>query len=695
MGILTGGLIGNWISNAWNGILLTIDYVIYMIINVCYQLFEVVSKVEVFSTDKVSLIANRIYTILGIVMLFVFAYNIILGIIDPDSISKGDKSMKSIAQNTVISIVLVTLFPLICEYLQTFQNHIIENGTIGNLILGSTVSETSGDIGKKTAYQIPVTIFTAFYHPINENKEPVTLMECENGADVDICDRYSELARNAKNSTGDLWKFMQDGDLLDGIYDEEMEYLFPLSTIAGALAAYLFLSFSLDLGVRAAKLGALKLIAPIPIFLRITKPKGGQFDKWFSDFTKTYLQVFERIMVIYFAVLIISFVPDIDWTAGGGSWFVNVIASVVIILGILKFAKDAPKMLEELFSIKIPEMSIKKKLNDNEYAKRAVGLGGAAVGALSKPFINNGKEIIKGFQKDPTDGRRHWIRGFGRAAGGTLRDLPGTMPGVFNSARRGWQNGNVSDWREMGDAVGNARAQNQADMNTIKNKFTNGIESINNAAQNPKAWLENKGKEIGSRLDEFANGPELSNEKLAAAKAMTDKFNFLFNKFKDKSTEDAMNAALKDYNGGKSVRFRTSFTGTDGKTYNAGDAVPVSALSADLIKKHFEGLQREALLDNFNKKQNSEGLKMQTKIISEQMVKTLNTLGEDAQREVLKDHNKHSISVGDLEAIIQRASEQRMTADDMADLRTVAKAMEAQYKSQDFGVASEKQKDKK
>lgn len=694
MEILTGGL-GVWASNIWNTILIMIDYGIYLLINISYEIFAAVSKVEVFSTDKVSVIANRIYTILGIVMLFVLAYNIILGIIDPDSMNKGDKSIQSIAKNTIISIVLITLFPLICEYLHTFQKHIIDNGTIGNLILGSTVSNTKGS---STAYQIPVTIFTAFYHPLNENKEAVTLMECENGAALEICSTYSKLARDAEEGSAKLRHFMFNGDLIEGIYYDEMEYLFPLSTIAGALAAYLFLSFSIDLGVRAAKLGALKLIAPVPIFLRITKPKGGQFDKWFSDFTKTYLQVFERLMIVYFAVLIISFVPDITWTTSNvdaeeiASPFIRAVASVVIILGILKFAKDAPKMLEDLFSIKIPEMSLKKKLNDNEYAKRAAGLGGAAVGALSKPFINN---AIKGFQKDPTDGKRHILRGFGRATVGTLRDLPGTIPGVLNSARRGWQNGNVGDWREMGEAVGNARAQNQADMNNIKNKFKDGIAKHNSAIKDPGAWLEKKGKEIGESLEAFANGPELSNEKLTAAKAMTDKFNFLFNKFKDKSIEDAMNAALKDYNGGKSVRFRTSFTGTDGVTYNPGDAVPVSALSADLIKKHFEGLQGAALLKNFNEKQNSEGLKMQTKIISEQMVKTLNTLGEEAQKEVLKDRNGNTISVGDIEAIIQRASEQRMTANDMADLRTVAKAMDAQYKSQDFGVASEKQKEEK
>ena len=77
MGTLTGSIIGNWVSNAFYGILLTIDYVIYLAINICYQLFEVVSKVEVFSTENVGVISRRIYTIIGIVMLFVFAYNII------------------------------------------------------------------------------------------------------------------------------------------------------------------------------------------------------------------------------------------------------------------------------------------------------------------------------------------------------------------------------------------------------------------------------------------------------------------------------------------------------------------------------------------------------------------------------------------------------------------------------------------
>lgn len=435
MGTLTGSIIGNWVSNAFYGILLTIDYVIYLAINICYQLFEVVSKVEVFSTENVGVISRRIYTIIGIVMLFVFAYNIILAIVDPDSLSKGEKSVKNIVQNTIISIVLVTLFPLICEYMQIFQNHIIENNTIGNLIMGSTASDSGENGQTKGALNVSVTIFTAFYHPIDENKEPVTLTECESSS-VKLCSRYKEMADNAKNGIGGLWNFMHDEDLKDGIYDDDMEYLFPLSTIAGVVAAYLFLSFSLDLGVRAAKLGALKLIAPIPIFLRITKPKGGQFDKWFSEFTKTYLQVFERIVIINFAMLLISFVSDINIFASGGGIFINVIATVVVILGILKFAKDAPKLLEEIFSVKIPQMSIKKKLNENEYALR----GASVLGAAGTTAVGN---VIKGI-------------GEGKGFGGVLKTGLG---GLIGGGRQGWvQSRGLNDISKLKDTIVGARA---------------------------------------------------------------------------------------------------------------------------------------------------------------------------------------------------------------------------------------------
>lgn len=482
MGTLTGGIVGSWLINAFYGILLTIDYVIYLAINLCYQLFEVVSKVEVFTAENIGIISRRIYTIIGIVMLFVFAYNIILGIVDPDSLNKGDKSVQNIVKNTVISVVLITLFPLICEYMQTFQDHIVENNTIGNLIMGSTVSDTGENGSGKGALNVSTTIFTAFYHPLNENGEAVTLTECETSS-AKLCPRYKELADKSKNSIVDLHNFMQDSDLKNGIAEDNMEYLFPLSTIAGVVAAYLFLSFSLDLGVRAAKLGALKLIAPIPIFLRITKPKGGPFDKWFSEFTKTYLQVFERIIIINFAMLLISFVSDVNIFATDGNFLINAIATVVVILGILKFAKDAPKLIEEIFSVKIPQMSLKKKIDDNEYALR----GASTIGAAGLTAAGN---VIKGI-------------GEGKGVGGVLKTGLG---GLAGGARQGWvQSRGLNDIGKLKDTIKGARAtanqnrdEREAQSRDLQNRF-----------------IEEKREELRSQLK--AEHPEWNEEQLTMA----------------------------------------------------------------------------------------------------------------------------------------------------------------------------------
>ncbi len=704
MGTLTGSAIGAWASNIFYGILLTIDYVIYLAINICYHLFEVVSEIEVFSAENVGAISRRIYTIIGIVMLFVFAYNIILAIVEPDSLSKGEKSVKNIVQNTIISVILVTLFPLICEYMQTFQNHIVDNNTIGNLIMGST----AGNKDTSSALNVSVTIFTAFYHPLNENGEPVTLAECANSS-AKLCSTYTKLAEGATNNMIGLHKFMLDDDLINGIYDDDMEYLFPLSTIAGVVAAYLFLSFSLDLGVRAAKLGALKLIAPIPIFLRITKPKGGQFDKWFSEFTKTYLQVFERILIINFAMLLISFVSKAEITIteeSDISILIKAVAVVVVILGILKFAKDAPKLIEDIFSVKIPQMSLKKKLNDNEYAKRAASLGGAAAGVIAKPFWNNGKAIVEGFKKDE-NGKRHIssvLRGVGRFATGTIRDIPGTIPSALNAGRRGWQNGNVSDWRQVQDAITTARVQNEVDINAVKNHGRNAIDKANKIFgpdQEPVDkligdWATKK----ATQIDGFVNVGGASNEKLTAAKNLQSSFDTLFNAFIDKSIEDAKNSALKDYQNGKKVKFRTAYDFTDAngneRHYDAGTDIPVSDLNPEIIKSKFEELQRESLTKKFNKEIYSDAIKQQGETICKQMEKSMNVLGKDVITGILENNGVDSIE--ELSKLFDKAGKvgpDGLQPEDMEKLRKISFAVGDQVKANSFANTVEKQKDKK
>ena len=89
-------------------IFLFIDYIVYSLIGVAYQVFILISKVTLYdqSSTKINELIERIYIILGVAMLFVLAYNIILLIMNPDNVGgKGDKSLQGLFKNLIISVI--------------------------------------------------------------------------------------------------------------------------------------------------------------------------------------------------------------------------------------------------------------------------------------------------------------------------------------------------------------------------------------------------------------------------------------------------------------------------------------------------------------------------------------------------------------------------------------------------------------
>ena len=110
--ILTGSLlgwVGSKINTAVQSFFLWIDSVVYWFASSCYQLFIKLSTAEIFSDSFFSNFANRIYAILGIFMLFYLAYALLNAIIDPDKLTKGDKSVSKLASNFVVSLVIIGL----------------------------------------------------------------------------------------------------------------------------------------------------------------------------------------------------------------------------------------------------------------------------------------------------------------------------------------------------------------------------------------------------------------------------------------------------------------------------------------------------------------------------------------------------------------------------------------------------------
>lgn len=370
-------------------IFLAIDTLIYFFVAQAYEVFMLVANAKLFDSNNtvISHITTNIYTVLGVAMLFVFAYNILNLIINPDKLGdRSDNSVLGIIKNLVISLIIIALLPQIFNYTYKFQNRVLQSGVLSSIILGGTSADNGEADITNAGRNIAINLFGSFYYPIDSEEKPFTYADCasDKAGKPSICDDYVTAMDNAVNE-GSIWAFTENKTLAKALDDGNIKYLWLISAAAGVFAAYLFISFAIDVGVRVVKLGVLQVIAPIPVIMRITKPKGGIYDKWFKEITKTFLMVFERLIVIYFAIATISIfcgehglIANLPDNASSANIITRLLAKVILILGTLSFAKEAPKMLEDLFGMKIGEISIKKKLDENTYAKKVAGLGATA-----------------------------------------------------------------------------------------------------------------------------------------------------------------------------------------------------------------------------------------------------------------------------------------------------------------------------
>lgn len=352
--ILTAGIwdsMPKWLATILLTILHFIDQVVYVLINWMYRVFILVSEVDIFKDGtQIEAIVNRIYVIVGIAMLFIFAYNLVLLIINPEGKQLGN--MAKVVQNAIISVILIIFLPTIFSYLKIVQNHIVTENVIGNIVLGTTSDyDAAENTNKRAGVKVALDIYSAFYHPVDKSYATCK-KDCGtdgSGCKDSICYDYV-LAYNSAYKNSDIADFIWDKNLRDGVKDGKVEYLGIVSTVAGAFALWMFISFALDIGIRVGKLAFYEVISPIPVMMRIL-PGDKMFDKWFKGLKDTYLSIFIRLIIIYTCMYFITLVPDIfaSMWADGDAGIIVALANVVVILGILQFAKDAPKLITDMF----------------------------------------------------------------------------------------------------------------------------------------------------------------------------------------------------------------------------------------------------------------------------------------------------------------------------------------------------------
>lgn len=434
-----------WVLDLVRQLLSVFDRIVYGLIEVFYTAFNLIAKTRVIQPDIVDQFATRVYVFLALIMLFKLSFSIITYIINPDNFTNNEKGIGKLIQNVIIVMVLIVATPRIFEQAYNLQRIVLEENVIGKIILGSNTEIVDEESIYKT---MSFSVLSAFLKPNTKeigtlslddygnvmcNGSPMPTIE-EINANFDIDDQggindnlpfvkcMNNLSTQQATVIDDngishqgtgmgatyVWaNYKQDYQLLINLITAKyvgdtsiylFQYTYLISTIAGGFIAWIFLIFCFDIAVRSVKLSFLQLIAPIPIISYVDpkSSKGGMFQKWTKTCLSTYVDLFIRLVAIYFAIYIIKMISDtnqIYYVYGDGS--PNAIIYVFIVVGALMFAKQVPKLIEDITGIKLSgkfELNPLKKIGESPFAAAAIGGIGAMAGGAAANLYNGIRE---------------------------------------------------------------------------------------------------------------------------------------------------------------------------------------------------------------------------------------------------------------------------------------------------------------
>lgn len=371
-----------------------IDGAIYSLISNVYELLLTLAKTSIFSEQNIRDFATRIYAFLGIIMLFKVTFSLISYLVNPDAISDKTKGAGNVAKNIIVTLFLIIIVPFGFDLLYQAQSAIINDELIPRLILGTKEDTLSGlslvidtEACKKADNEdkviptaeitsngdyIGLMAFRPFYQVYDDAVEEI---KGDEDFQLDYCSvsNVSQLLEGKnKNHGGILWVFG------DKYY---INYQFFISTAVGVLILLLLINFTFDIAVRTIKLGFLEIVAPIPIISYIDPKasKDGPFKKWLNEVMKTWVSLFLRLIVVFFAIYIIQVINEnLKDLTDQGMWVM-----LFLIIGALMFAKQAIPLIEKVFGVKFDhtvQLNPFKKVSDQALGGKAVvGLPGKAL----------------------------------------------------------------------------------------------------------------------------------------------------------------------------------------------------------------------------------------------------------------------------------------------------------------------------
>lgn len=439
----------DWFLGVIRGLFAAIDKVVVWLIENLYNLIFQISSVQIFDNASLAAFANRITVILSIFMIFKLSLSFLNYIVNPDAMTDKSKGFSKLIQNIAVALVLLVSYQFLFDKAMELQQKIVDNNTVPKLILGSSGKNV------KNSGVVSFPLFSAFIVPNSDllaqqqgcrtyfiNDGTVPHKRCNIGDYSSDAATMPYIGNEPNNQLDYTVENQNTYCLFDYLLRLKnngqfaFDYKFIISTICGAFVALVLLSFCMDVAVRIIKLYFLRLIAPIPIISYIDPIKGeGIFKKWLSNVGKTYADLFVRLIAIFFAIFIIQ---QVSANMGNlkdfnGNPIDNPFVIIFIIIGALMFAKQFPKLIQDITGISLDgkmQLNPFKKVSEQALGGKAMVAGAAgAVGAGMAGVTNFGHRFASGIKNG---------QGFkGKVLGGLKGAGKGTLSGIAGAASAG------------------------------------------------------------------------------------------------------------------------------------------------------------------------------------------------------------------------------------------------------------------
>jgi len=458
-------------ERALRGLFAAICQLLYPLIAWLYNLFINMSKINILSEEYISPIYQRVTMLLTIVMVFYVTFQFVKYIVQPDEITDKEKGAGKIVYKMIAVVVLIAFVPKIFEGAFWVQSKIMNNDLIGKIMLG-TASDDVEDFGQVFS----ANLFSLFYtFEPNDERGVDTDEEC-GGAECRLLVNMNLKKLRDEGTLAYLTVGLNESKKVETSIvgkKEEMaliEFNYLMATIIGIIVALMIAMYCIEAGVRWAQLVFLQIIAPIPIIGYLSPKKDGIFQKWVQQCFTTYIDLFLRMGIIYFILIICQILTDavangtfLQELDGVSSWMKTFIY-IALILGTMLFAKKAPKMLAELFPksgaasgnfglnpgerfapIGDVWKGIKGGANTIRNVARPFGrVAGAAAGAAMAAGAGLATGIGQGFRRRNALGKDGEKKGIGHGiAGAAWGGIRGAVGGAVRGAYQGSKKGNV------------------------------------------------------------------------------------------------------------------------------------------------------------------------------------------------------------------------------------------------------------